>query len=110
MEKRKAYILVCTSNKPKQWNAGCCCDKGGETLLKAFETFIKKNQLGDYIIAKKSGCVNNCSNGISVRMLNDGIIYSNVSQEDIPDIAEGHGIYQIPVQRLLKEYSPENDH
>ena len=43
-------------------------------------------------------------------MLNDGIIYSNVSQEDIPDIAEGHGIYQIPVQRLLKEYSPENDH
>jgi (2Fe-2S) ferredoxin len=109
MKKRKAYVLVCTSQKPKQWNAGCCGDRGGDNLLKELKDYIEENQLTDEIIIKKSSCVNNCANGISVRMLNDGIVYSKVKKADIEEIIKGHCINGQPVERLVEEYDPIDD-
>ena len=104
MKKRKEYILICTCAKPKQWNVGCCFDKGGEELLEEFEKAVVGRELTEKVAIRKSGCVNNCSNGVSVRMLNDGTVYSKVeTKDDIVEILDKHCEKGEKVERLIEE-------
>ena len=106
MKKKKEYVLVCTSVKPKQWSVGCCQNRGGDALFEAFEKKVKELELDEKILIRKCGCLNNCKNGVSVRILNDATVYSRVKKEDIPEIIGEHCEKGNLIERLIEEYIP----
>ncbi len=94
------YISVCNSGHPKQKNGHFCKHKGGSSLLEAFKTKIAEAGLTEKVYLRESGCMNQCIDGISVRVFPGNVLYGKVSHSDIEEIIQSHLIGNIPIQRL----------
>lgn len=67
---------------------GCCSDKGGDELLAKIQSELKKRGLDQSVIAKQSACLSNCKEGVSVKTMPKGRIYSHSMLSDLDRILE----------------------
>lgn len=95
------YILVCNSANPKLKGVGCCSERGSDELIKAFNDFVVKEKQDAHFTIKPTPCLSNCGKGISVRMLDDMILYGHVAPSDVPEIITRHCYKGEPVKRLM---------
>ena len=61
---------------------------------------IQKRQLVGKIRINKSGCLGQCSKGISIVVYPEGVWYGHVTKEDVAEIVEKHLVGNEPVERL----------
>ncbi len=87
------HILIC---------AGTGCEaSGSEEVRKGFYEEIKKRNLEDEVKIVETGCFGFCRFGPNMVIYPEGVFYTAVKPEDIPEIVEEHLIKGRIVERLL---------
>jgi (2Fe-2S) ferredoxin len=101
MAKPKKHVLVCVQGRPAGHPRGSCQQKGCNEVYQGFiEAFQARNLWADYAVTN-TGCIGPCSNGPSVLVYPEGVMYSGVSAADVGTIIDEHLIGDRPVARLL---------
>lgn len=87
-------VLVCQETP--------CLSMGSDVIYDELKKEVARQGLKNAAV-EISGCHGHglCSQGISVVVEPDGIFYSNVQAEDVPDIVSSHLRDGIPVERLF---------
>lgn len=88
LSKYKHRILIC--------GGASCHSLGSVSFKKIVEEVLAKYDLKDDVAVVNVGCLGLCGKGPLVRIEPDGIIYTNVSVENIADIVERHFVKRTP--------------
>ena len=83
-KKYRKVVLVCTN--VKEHGKECCGLKGSEEIRAKLKEAMKAVDLT--VRVSKSGCLDRCSDGVTVTIQPDDIWLGNVTEADIPDIIE----------------------
>ncbi len=89
----RSHVLVCGGTG--------CTSSGSPKIQAAFETEIKKLGLADEVKVVQTGCFGLCALGPVVIVYPDGTFYSNVTVEDVTEIASEHLLKGRVVERLV---------
>ena len=86
-------VLVCQETP--------CLSMGSDIIYEEFKKEVARQGLYNAAV-ELSGCHGHglCSQGLSVVVEPDGVFYSNVQVEDVPEIVSSHLRDSIPVERL----------
>ena len=102
MELARAHVLVCGGTG--------CTSSGSEKIINALETSLKEKNLENEIKVVRTGCFGLCALGPIMIVYPEGVFYSMVTPEDIPEIVEEHFLKGRVVKRLVyKETIAEDD-
>ena len=93
MPNRQCTLLVCHGTG--------CVSGGAEQIFSSLETEIARLNLAASIQIKRTGCHGFCQRGPLVVIEPEGIFYSKVKPEDIPDIIQSLLQEGKPVERLF---------
>ncbi|MFK7971768.1 MAG: ferredoxin [Bacteroidia bacterium] len=99
----KNLLMVCTSPHPKRTDCTGCKERGGKLLLKQFQQKVEEANLAEAFEVRASACLNNCKNGISVKVHPDQTLYGKLEEADLDEIIERHLKDGKPVERLKCE-------
>jgi NADH:ubiquinone oxidoreductase subunit F (NADH-binding)/(2Fe-2S) ferredoxin/NAD-dependent dihydropyrimidine dehydrogenase PreA subunit len=78
-----------------------CINKGSRKLATLLREQLDKHGLADRVTIGLSGCLGMCEKG-PIMVVNPGYaIYGHVTENDIPEIVEGHLVNGDPVARLI---------
>jgi len=91
-------ILICESHKPKQANVGCCGEKQPEIIVQKCRNILIEKGLEVEI--RSVPCLNNCKNGISIKVFPSNILYGNIGETEIEEIVNQHLIGGCIVEKL----------
>ncbi len=102
MELARAHVLVCGGTG--------CTSSGSEKIIAALENSLKEKNLENEIKVVRTGCFGLCALGPIMIVYPEGVFYSMVTPEDIPEIVEEHFLKGRVVKRLVyKETIAEDD-
>ena len=93
MPKKTRTILVCQGTG--------CISGGAEQILDSLETELTRRNLSGAMQIKHTGCHGFCQRGPLVVIEPEGIFYTKVTPNDIPDIVHSLQPDAVPVERLL---------
>jgi (2Fe-2S) ferredoxin len=91
-------ILVCESHKAKQPNVGCCGEKMPEKVIEKCRNLLTEKGLEMEVRAVP--CLNNCKQGISIKVFPANILYGNIGENEIEEIVNQHIIAGNIVEKL----------
>lgn len=81
-KKYRKVVLVCTNQKED--GKECCAMKGAKELHLKLKEEMKKTDLT--VRVSKSGCLDRCSEGVTVTIQPDDIWLGGATEADIPEI------------------------
>jgi NADP-reducing hydrogenase subunit HndC len=82
-----------------------CSSSNSPRIIKSFEEHITEKGLEGEIKVVQTGCFGLCALGPIVIVYPEGVFYSRVTPEDVPEIVEEHLLKGRIVQRLVYEES-----
>lgn len=74
------HILACTGNH--------CNQKGAAQIINRLRFELMRRKMNDRILLNTCGTIDLCDIGPNLVIYPDNIIYSNITESDIPDIVE----------------------
>ena len=89
----RSHVLVCGGTG--------CTSSGSPKIQAAFESEIEKLGLAEEVKVVQTGCFGLCALGPVVIVYPDGTFYSNVTVEDVAEIASEHLLKGRVVERLV---------
>ena len=107
------HIFVCTNRREGDDPRGSCAQKGSEEIRDLFKKELHARGLKTKVRANKAGCLDVCVHGPNVVIYPEGVWYSHVQKDDVPEIIEKHIVRGEVVERLLlndPRYRPETMH
>lgn len=96
----KRHVFVCLNDRGPDHPRGSCAQKGSEALLKQMKNACKAKGMDADVRVNKSGCLDNCEQGISVVVYPEAVWYGHVKPEDVDEIVRDHIEGGRPVERL----------
>jgi NADH:ubiquinone oxidoreductase subunit F (NADH-binding)/(2Fe-2S) ferredoxin len=93
MTEKKRTILVCQGTG--------CISGGSEQILNSLETELARQNISSAMQVKHTGCHGFCQRGPLVVIEPEGLFYTKVTPNDIPDIIHSLQPDAVPVERLL---------
>jgi len=93
MELARAHVLVCGGTG--------CTSSGSEKIINELEKSLKEKNLENEIKVVRTGCFGLCALGPIMIVYPEGVFYSMVTPEDIPEIVEEHFLKGRVVKRLV---------
>lgn len=96
----RAHILVCGGT-------GCTSSHSAQ-IMNELEVQLAKHGLTNEIKVIKTGCFGLCEKGPIMIVYPEGVFYSRVTADDIPEIVEEHILKGRIVKRLLYKETSEN--
>jgi NADP-reducing hydrogenase subunit HndC len=88
MEPFKYHVYVCTQEKPD--GAPCCSARGSAKVLEALRAEIGRAGLDGEVQVTTSGSIGLCERGPNMVVYPEGVWYSGVTVEDVPEIVREH--------------------
>ncbi len=98
MEPFKYHVYVCTQEKPD--GAPCCAGRGSAKVLEALRAEIGRAGLDGDVQVTTCGSLGMCERGPNMVVYPDGVWYSGVAVEDVPELVREHFAHGRPVLRL----------
>ena len=86
--KFEKHLFICTNQKEP--GKECCGAKGSETLVAKLKELVTQKGLQTKVRVNKSGCLGQCSKGITVVVYPEGTWCERVTVDDAPAIFEKH--------------------
>jgi len=83
-KKYRRVVLVCTNQKEN--GKECCAMKGAADLHLKLKEEMKKVDLT--VRVSRSGCLDRCTDGVTVAIMPDDVWLGNVTEADIPEIVK----------------------
>lgn len=100
MEHIKRHVFVCINQRPENHPKGCCQSKGSIEIAQAFSEAIGTSELAANTAMAGATCLGPCTMGPTVVIYPEGVWYTGVKLEDVPEIIEEHLKNGRPVERL----------
>jgi (2Fe-2S) ferredoxin len=101
MAKFQHHVFVCTNERGPDDPRGCCRARGSEQVLEAFRKSLHARGLKRIVRANKSGCLDQCAEGVTVVVYPEAVWYGHVTPADVEEIVESHIVGGKPVARLV---------
>lgn len=95
------HVFVCTQNRPPNHPRGSCAAKGSTPVLQALWGELQKRNAYEKVAITYSGCLGPCDNGANVLVYPEGVLYSGVTVDDVPEIFNSHLEGGTVVERLV---------
>jgi (2Fe-2S) ferredoxin len=99
------HAFACDQRKPE--GAPCCSAKGSVAVIEALRREIAARNLFDTIQVTACGSLGLCESGPNLVVYPEGVWYSGVSVEDVPEIVTEHFLNGRPVERLMRRDSAD---
>lgn len=100
MARPTRHVFVCSQNRPAGHPRGSCGAKGCAEVVDEFMKQWQQRQCFTQVMVTPSGCIGPCSMGPNVLVYPEGVMYSNVSKEDVSEIFDEHLLGGQVVERL----------
>lgn len=100
MPRPQKHVFVCSQARPPGHPRGSCAEKGCRDVLDEFHFQFQQRQCFDTVMITATGCLGPCSTGTNVLVYPEGILYGNVTKEDVAAIFDEHLLGGTPVERL----------
>jgi len=101
MPRPEKHVFVCVQNRPLGHPRPSCGQKNCADVAEEFFWHLQQSQLFDKVQVTTTGCLGPCSEGPSVLVYPEGVMYGKVQKADVADIFEQHLQNDKPVERLL---------
>ena len=104
MEPFRCHVFVCDQHKPE--GVPCCSARGSGKVLDALRQEIHACGLDDEVQVTTCGSLGLCEHGPNLVVYPEGVWYSGVSQQDVPEIVRSHFQAGQPVSLLIRTDGP----
>jgi len=101
MPKPEKHIFICTQQRPMAHPRSSCAEKDCTAVMEEFLWQTQQRELFDKIQVTATGCMGPCSEGPSVLVYPEGVMYGGIKKEDVNTIFDEHLINDKPVESLL---------
>ncbi len=92
------HVFVCDQQKPE--GAPCCSARGSKRVVEALRGEVASQGLAGRVQITPCGSLGLCERGPNMVVYPDGVWYSGVSVEDVPEIVRSHFAGGQVVERL----------
>lgn len=99
METYRYHIYVCDHKKPE--GTPCCSARGSAKVIDTLRKEVAAKGLGNEVQITTSGSIGLCERGPNMVVYPEGVWYSGVTPEDVPEIVSEHFQHGRPVTRLV---------
>jgi (2Fe-2S) ferredoxin len=90
MEPFRYHVFICDQRKPE--GIPCCPERGSAATIDALRREVAARELTDEVQITLCGSLGLCERGPNLVVYPEGVWYSGVRPEDIPEIVESHFI------------------
>ena len=101
MPKPEKHVFVCVQNRPPGHPRPSCGQKNANEVAEEFYWQLQQRQLFDKVAVSTASCFGPCSEGPSVLVYPEGVMYGRVGKDDVAEIFDQHLEQGEPVERLL---------
>lgn len=101
MPKPQRHVFVCSQSRPPGHPRGSCGQKGCREVVDEFTRQWQQRQLFTQVAVTPTGCLGPCGMGPSVLVYPEGVMYGNVTVQDVAVIFDEHLLGGHPVERLI---------
>jgi len=106
MPKPNMHVFVCTQQRPPGHPRSSCGQHGCGAVYEEFLWQLQQRNLFNNIQVTATGCMGPCSEGPSVLVYPEGVMYAKVRKENVAEIFDLHLEGGSPVESL--KVSPEH--
>lgn len=99
MEPYRLHVYACDQRKPE--GAPCCSARGSVRVIEALRREVAAAGLAEEVQVTTCGSLGLCTRGPNMVVYPEGVWYSGVRVEDVPEIVREHFAGGRVVQRLL---------
>jgi len=99
MEPLRYHAFICDHRRPD--GIPCCAARGSSATIDALRKEVAARGLSDEVQITPCGSLGLCERGPNIVVYPQGIWYSGVRAEDIPELVESHFIQGRTVERLV---------
>jgi len=100
MEPFRYHLYICEQQKPE--GLACCSARGSKAVADALRREIAARGLFDQVQITSCGSLGLCEHGPNLVVYPEGVWYSDVHPEDVPEIVQSHFVEGRPVERLVR--------
>jgi (2Fe-2S) ferredoxin len=100
MLKPEKHVFICVQNRPPGHPRGSCAERGCVEVFDEFLSQLQNRNCFDKVAITNTGCLGPCDRGPNVLVYPEGIMYGNVTKDDVATIFEQHLLGGAPVARL----------
>lgn len=101
MPKPEKHVFVCTQSRPMGHPRSSCSEKGCNTVMEEFLWQMQQRELFNKVQVTATGCMGPCSEGPTVLVYPEGVMYGGVKKDDVATIFDQHLVGGEPVASLL---------
>ena len=101
MPRPEKHVFVCVQNRPPSHPRPSCSQQKCSEIAEEFYWQLQQRQLFDKVQVTTSSCLGPCSEGSSVLVYPEGILYGRVKKEDVATIFDQHLEKNNPVENLM---------
>lgn len=101
MPKPEKHVFVCTQARPPGHPRPSCAQKGCSEVFDQFLFQLQQRNLFNKVQVTATGCMGPCTEGPSVLVYPEGVMYGGLSKDDVTTIFDEHLVGGEPVQRLV---------
>lgn len=105
MPKPRMHVFVCTQQRPPGHPRSSCGQHGCAAVYEEFLWQLQQRDLSNSIQVTATGCMGPCSEGPSVLVYPEGVMYAKVEKDRVAEIFDQHLVGGNPVESL--KVSPE---
>ena len=99
MQPYRYHVFVCDQRKPE--GVPCCAARGSAAPLEALRNEVIGRGLADVVQITTCGSLGLCERGPNLVVYPEGVWYSGVRPEDVPELVQSHFLHGWPLERLL---------
>jgi (2Fe-2S) ferredoxin/precorrin-6B methylase 2 len=93
------HVFICDQKKPE--GVPCCPARGSAATIEALRKEVAARGLLDEVQITTCGSLGACERGPNIVVYPEGVWYSGVRPEDIPELVDSHFVQGRPLDRLM---------
>ncbi len=98
MQPFRHHVFICDQTKPE--GAPCCAARGSAATLAALRKEVAARGLADEVLVTACGSIGVCERGPNLVVYPEGVWYSGVRPEDVPELVHSHFVEGRVLERL----------
>lgn len=100
MSRPEKHVFVCVQNRPPGHPRSSCSQKNCTEVAEEFYWQLQETQMFDKVQITTTSCLGPCSEGPSVLVYPEGVMYGGVKKQDVATIFDEHLKNGKPIERL----------